>query len=283
MRPQLSRVLLVCDFTIERITVKSPEEVAPAVIARAAGPRACGFFCSTRRLRPQYAPLAAAVHGRDLLIVQCHRTETTALRRDVCAARIRSVFPSPARQLMDALAQFIVSRKWRDPLMILEGPLQSRSVSAAFARSAQKFGARVVASPESQAGHRSARAGTERPGAAQRHRPRFRRRLCCGRGFRFCPHGSLPSREGPRPVVGGVDLEPVAWHWTWDHNGAPQVNTRFEKKSGGRHMQGADWAAWLAVRMIVQSALRTGTADFASAARLHSWRWRFDGDKGLAH
>ena len=65
------------------------------------------------------------------------------------------------------------------------------------------------------------------------------------------------------PVVGSIDLEPVAWHWTWEHNGAPQVNSRFEKKTSGRRMEGADWAAWIAVKMIVQSALRTRSTEFA--------------------
>ena len=69
-----------------------------------------------------YAPLAAAVHGRDLLIFNVTEPDD-ALRRDVCAAEFVHVFPSRA-QLMDALAQFIVSRKWRD-LLILEGPSPS--------------------------------------------------------------------------------------------------------------------------------------------------------------
>ncbi len=75
-----------------------------------------------------------------------------------------------------------------------------------------------------------------------------------------------------RPVVGSIDLEPVAWHWTWEHNGAPQVNSRFQKRTGGRHMEGADWAAWIAVKMVVQSALRTRSTDFAEAARVHPRR-----------
>jgi ABC transporter substrate binding protein (PQQ-dependent alcohol dehydrogenase system) len=86
----------------------------------------------------------------------------------------------------------------------------------------------------------------------------------------------------PRPIIGSIDLEPVAWHWTWDHNGAPQVNSRFEKKSGGRHMEGADWAAWIAVKMIVQSALRTHSADFTKQRAFILSDAGFDGDKGLA-
>jgi ABC transporter substrate binding protein (PQQ-dependent alcohol dehydrogenase system) len=83
-------------------------------------------------------------------------------------------------------------------------------------------------------------------------------------------------------VLGSIDLAPVAWHWTWEHNGAPQVNSRFDKKSGGRHMEGADWAAWVAVKMIVQSALRTRSADFARQRAFILGDASFDGDKGLA-
>jgi ABC transporter substrate binding protein (PQQ-dependent alcohol dehydrogenase system) len=86
----------------------------------------------------------------------------------------------------------------------------------------------------------------------------------------------------PRPVLGSIDLEPVAWHWTWEHNGAPQVNSRFEKKSGGRHMEGADWAVWVAVKMIVQSVLRTRSTDFSQERVFILGDNSFDGDKGLA-
>jgi ABC transporter substrate binding protein (PQQ-dependent alcohol dehydrogenase system) len=47
-------------------------------------------------------------------------------------------------------------------------------------------------------------------------------------------------------------------------------------------MTGADWAAWVAVKMIVQSALRTGSTDFASQRAFILGDGSFDGDKGLA-
>ena len=83
-------------------------------------------------------------------------------------------------------------------------------------------------------------------------------------------------------MVGSIDLEPVAWHWTWEHNGAPQVNSRFQKLTSGRHMEGADWAAWIAVKMVVQSALRTRSADFDKQREFILGDGSFDGDKGLA-
>ena len=73
----------------------------------------------------------------------------------------------------------------------------------------------------------------------------------------------------------------MAWHWTWEHNGAPQVNSRFDKKSGGRRMESADWAAWVAVKMVVQATLRTRSADFAKQRDFILGDAGFDGDKGL--
>jgi len=86
----------------------------------------------------------------------------------------------------------------------------------------------------------------------------------------------------PRPLMGSIDLEPVAWHWTWERNGGPQVNSRFDRKSGGRHMEGPDWAAWMAVKIIVQSVMRTHSAEFAKQRAFILGDSDFDGAKGLA-
>jgi ABC transporter substrate binding protein (PQQ-dependent alcohol dehydrogenase system) len=86
----------------------------------------------------------------------------------------------------------------------------------------------------------------------------------------------------PRPVIGSIDLEPLAWHWTWERNGAPQVNSRFDRKTGGRRMEGPDWASWVAVKMIVQAVLRTGSTAFAQQRGFILGDGSFDGDKGLA-
>jgi len=64
--------------------------------------------------------------------------------------------------------------------------------------------------------------------------------------------------------------------------GAPQVNSRFQKLTGGRHMEGLDWAAWIAVKMVVQATLRTRSADFAEQRKFILGDASFDGNKGLA-
>jgi ABC transporter substrate binding protein (PQQ-dependent alcohol dehydrogenase system) len=68
-----------------------------------------------------------------------------------------------------------------------------------------------------------------------------------------------------RPVVGSQGLVAGAWHWTWERHGAPQLNQRFERRVG-RDMADADWAAWVAVKAIVEAASRSRSAEFADIA-----------------
>ncbi len=256
--------VLKADFTLERITAKSAAEVPAAVLAALDG--GTHFFLIDAPA-DAFKPLAAAVRGRDALAFNVSEADDS-LRRDVCAPEFVHVYPSRA-QLMDGLVQFVVSRKWRD-LLVFEGPSPAdAAMTAAFMHSAQKFGARIVASQHFK------------PGTDPRERDQNDPALMSAISRDFAR--SVPYRLArPRPVIGTIDLEPVAWHWTWERNGAPQVNSRFDRKSGGRHMEGGDWAAWLAVKMIVQAALRTGSADFAKLRAFILGDGSFDGDKGLA-
>jgi ABC transporter substrate binding protein (PQQ-dependent alcohol dehydrogenase system) len=271
----LTRVLNT-GFKLDRIVAKSPADVAPAVLASA---DAGTHFFLIDAPTEAYKALAAAVRGRDVLLFNVSEPDDS-LRRDLCAAEFVHVYPSRA-QLMDSLLQYIVSRKWSN-LLIFEGPLPAdAAMTAAFEHSAQKFGARIVA-------HQHFKPGTD-PRDREQNDPALLSAInrdfdvvfVADNDFDFVR--TVPYRlVRPRPVIGSMDLEPVAWHWTWEHNGAPQVNSRFEKKSGGRHMAGPDWAAWVAVKMIVQSVLRTRSVDFARERAFILGDGSFDGDKGLA-
>jgi ABC transporter substrate binding protein (PQQ-dependent alcohol dehydrogenase system) len=271
----LARVLRA-DFALERITAKSSADVAPAMLgALDAGTH---FFLIDLPAEA-FKSLAATLHGRDVINFNVSEPDD-ALRRDLCAAEFVHVYPSRA-QLMDGLVQYIVSRKWRD-LLILRGPSPADAAAAtAFGHSAQKFGARIVADQHFKPGADPREREQNDPTLLSAINRDFDVAFVADDTFDFAR--TVPYRLArPRPVVGSIDLEPVAWHWTWERNGAPQVNSRFDKKTGGRHMEGADWAAWLAVKMIVQSALRTSSADFAKQRTFILGDGTFDGDKGLA-
>jgi ABC transporter substrate binding protein (PQQ-dependent alcohol dehydrogenase system) len=268
--------LLNTDFTLDRIVAKSSADVAPAVLGAA---DAGTHFFLIDAAAEAYKPLAAAVRGRDVLLFNVSEPDDS-LRRDLCAAEFIHVYPSRA-QLMDGLVQYVVSRKWSN-LLIFEGPSRGDSaMAAAFEHSAQKYGARVAA-------HQHFKPGTD-PRDREQNDPALLSAINHDFDVVFVADDDFDFARTvpyhlvrPRPVVGSIDLEPVAWHWTWEHNGAPQVNSRFEQKSGGRHMEGADWAAWIAVKMIVQSALRTQSADFTKQRAFMLGDSSFDGDKGLA-
>jgi ABC transporter substrate binding protein (PQQ-dependent alcohol dehydrogenase system) len=256
--------------------VHSPQEIAPPLLkALDAGVH---FFLLDAPAEA-YKQLAAAVKGRDVLIFNVSTPDDT-LRRNLCAPEFVHAYPSEA-QLMDGLVQYVASKKWRD-ILVLEGPLPAdAAMTKAFDHSVQKFGARIVA-------HQRFKPGTD-PRDREQNDPALLSAVNRDYDVAFVADDAFDFVRGvpyhlvkPRPVMGSIDLNATAWHWTWEHNGAPQVNSRFDRKSGGRHMEGADWAAWISVKMIVQSALRTRSADFAKQRAFILGDNGFDGDKGLA-
>ncbi len=239
----LTRVLKI-DFALERIRVKSADAVAPAVL-QARQERDIHFFVIDAPAEV-FRPLAEAVRGRDVLLFNATAAEDT-LRREVCAREIVHTLPSLAMS-MDALVQYLVSRKWRD-ILVLHGPLPAdAAMTKAFEASVKKFGNRIVAKKE----------------------------------FTDFVRGVPFQTVRARPVIGSIELEPVAWHWTWERNGGPQINTRFARAAGGRRMEGPDWAAWIAVKMVVQATLRTRSAEFDKQRAFILGDNSFDGYKGLA-
>src|SRR5439155_5482423 len=142
----LVRVLRT-EFALERITVKSAAEVAPAVTK--AQERGINFFILDTPAEA-FKPLAAAVKGRDALLFNATAPEDS-LRREVCAREIVHTLPSQA-MLSDGLMQHLASRKWRD-ILVLQGPAPADAlVTKAFENSAKKFGARIVANKQFKAG-----------------------------------------------------------------------------------------------------------------------------------
>jgi ABC transporter substrate binding protein (PQQ-dependent alcohol dehydrogenase system) len=272
----LSRVLKT-DFALERITVKSPSEVAAAVVQ--ARDNAGIHFFIVDAPAEAFKPLADAVKGRDVLLFNATASDD-GLRRNVCAGEIVHTAPSLAMS-MDALVQYLVSRKWGN-LLLLEGPLPADAALAkALESSTKKFGARIIARAQFKPGTDPREREKNDPALLTAGSRDYDVIFVADSAFDFArqvPYHTVRAR----PVVGSIDLEPVAWHWTWEHNGAPQVNSRFEKRSGGRHMEGADWAAWIAVKMVTQAALRTRSTEFDAQRKFILGEGSFDGNKGLA-
>ncbi len=272
----LSRVLRI-DFALERIAVKSADMLASALM-QAHETRGIRFFVVDAPAEA-FRALAGAVQGRDVLLFNATAPDDW-LRRELCVREIVHTLPSLA-MTMDGLVQHLVSRKWRD-ILVLEGPAAADAAMVrAFEGSVKKFGARIV-------GKREFKPGTD-PREREKNNPLLLTALNRDYDVIFVADDAFDfARQVPyrtiraRPVVGAIDLEPVAWHWTWERHGGPQLNSRFQRAAGGRRMESLDWAAWIAVKMVVQAALRTGSADFKAQRAFILGGNGFDGYKGLA-
>ncbi|MDT3669364.1 MAG: ABC transporter substrate-binding protein [Aromatoleum sp.] len=211
---------------------------------------------------PVVADVSKAVRGRELLLFNVSAPDD-ALRQEQCQPNLLHTLPNDAMRA-DALAQFLVSKKWRS-VLLLEGPKpEDRLLAAAFERSAKRFGLKIA----------------ERRPFVLSNDPRQRDQgnvalLTAGPDhdvvFVADSDGefarSVPYRTvRPRPVVGSEGLVATAWHWSWERHGAPQLNARLEKQAA-RRMAAPDWAAWMAVKTVVEAVVRTQNAPFPALAK----------------
>jgi ABC transporter substrate binding protein (PQQ-dependent alcohol dehydrogenase system) len=181
------------------------------------------------------------------------------LRQERCGSTLFHTIPSLAMR-SDALAQYLAARHW-PRVLVLEGEAEAdRSFSAAFQASATKFGLTVVAvrpfvlsNDPRQRDQNNVTLLTAEPAhdvvlLADEY----------GEFGRYVPYATY----SPRPVVGSEGLISSAWHWAWERHGAPQLNQRFDKVAG-RLMSDEDWAAWAAVRAVVEAMVRSKSTEVA--------------------
>lgn len=181
-----------------------------------------------------------------------------SLRGAECRENVIHMIPSN-RMLTDATMQYLVSRRWRN-ILVLQGPSpEDAAVVAALRESAANFQGHIV----------DVRPFV--PGNDPRNRDFSNVAVLTAGGnydvvFVADADGEFAAQvpyhtNEPRPVVGAAGLVPLAWHWAWDRQGAPQLNARFEYFYG-RRMGADDWAAWTAVRAVTQAVLRTSSTDY---------------------
>jgi len=236
------------------------QELAPGADAveavRAAAPRAVILDLPLAEM----TAVVDALGTRDDLILFNPRHPDDALRAAGCAPALLHTLPSRA-MLADALAQFLAVRNWRE-VLVLAGPNPASAASAeAFTRAAGKFGLEIAGTRQFELSNDPRRRDLSNVALLTGDADYDVVYLAddMGEFGRYVPYATYL----PRPVVGSEGLRPVAWHWTFERHGAPQLNQRFEK-AAGRHMEPTDWAAWAAVRAVVEAVTRTGSTDIAT-------------------
>ena len=179
--------------------------------------------------------------------LQRHRSGRRAATQP--SAEVVHTLPSLAMS-MDGLVQYLVSRN--GPIFCSEGPLRADAVMVGAFESSARNSAPGWWQGSSSRRARIRASGKERSRAAFRHQPRLR----CGvrRRSRLRLRPPVPyATVRARPVVGSIDLEPSGvvqpGRASWRAAGEFSVPATLR----GRRMESADWAAWMAVKMVVQA------------------------------
>jgi ABC transporter substrate binding protein (PQQ-dependent alcohol dehydrogenase system) len=207
--------------------------------------------------------LADAAKGKNVLLFNISAPDVR-LRQEDCRANVLHVAPDRA-MLADALAQYLVWKKWTRWLVVKGTLPEDLDYLAAVERAAQRFGGKIVEEREYK-GTLEARRSDSGQQQIQQQMPTLTQGapdydvlIVADENEVFGPY--LPYRSwDPRPVAGTAGLKAMSWHPAHEQWGATQMQNRFQRFAK-RFMLPLDYQAWVAVRAIGEGVTRTGSAD----------------------
>ena len=190
-----------------------------------------------------------------------------SLREQDCRADVIHVAPTRS-MLADALAQYLVWKKWTRWLLVCGSHPNDALLADAYRRSAKRFGAKIVQERvyKDTGGARQTDSGVvetqQQMPVFTQEAPAYDVLIAADESEVFA--GYLPYRTwDPRPVAGSAGLRPVTWDASSESWGGKQMQDRFVRRFK-RLMRPLDMQAWTAVRMIGEAASRTRSADPAA-------------------
>lgn len=247
------------EFSLETATVPPDQAVAAVNGMIAKGVR----FIVT--MADADTTLQMADAAGDKALVMNALAPDDRLRGQDCRPNLLHTAPSRS-MLTDALAQFLVSKRW-DKWFLIEGSHpEDKELAERYKASAAKFGAKVVEDRvyEDTGGARRTDSGTVQ---VQKQMPVFTQSarehdvvVAADESNVFAAYLPYHTWE-PRPVVGSAGLEPLSWHASQEAWAGTQMQSRFEKASN-RPMRAEDWNTWVAIRALGEGATRAHSTDF---------------------
>lgn len=194
--------------------------------------------------------------SKDALLLNAG-SQTTDLRRDYCNKNLLHTIASNA-MLYDGLVQFLVKRNFKNIFLISGQNPKDIQISDDIKRAVKKFGAKIVKEKVWDNNTDIRRRATE-------EFPVFTQAsdydvIVVADYFGDFGESLYFNTWLPRPVAGTQSLTPVTWNKVIESNGAAQMQSRFESFAS-RWMQSKDFSNWVAVRTIINSIMKTKTAD----------------------
>lgn len=186
------------------------------------------------------------------------------LRQQDCRANVIHIAPSRA-MLADALAQYLVWKKWVRWLLVVGSHKRDEAYAAALKRAANRFGAKIVQQRvfKDTGGARRTDSGVvqiqQQIPVFTQEAPPYDVLVAADESEVFANY--LPYRTWePRPVVGSAGLVPTSWDASNGLWGGIQMHSRFSRRFK-RLMTALDMQAWTAVRMIGDAVAHKKSAD----------------------
>ena len=207
--------------------------------------------------------------GKDILLFNVRATDVS-LRQENCRSNVMHVVPD-RYMLADALAQYLVTQKWTNWLLVNGTTPGDLAYVEAIRRAAHRFGANIVDQREYKdiSGGRRDDVGVIPPGKQASADNNFAVGLdyqviiVADEDQLFGPY--MPYRAGgePRPVAGTTGLVATTWSPGHEKWGATQANNHFQKDYK-RLMLPIDYQAYVAARTVGEAVTRNHGAPFAA-------------------
>lgn len=268
-------------FELDVVENSDPEKLIKDVVARvdAGTPYIIADLAPDTLLK-----LSDALAGKEALIIN-YSAPDDRLREQDCRPNVMHTPPTRS-MLADALAQYLIWKKWNRWFLVLGPQEKDKLFADALRRAAKRFGAKIVEERkyEYKGGSRRADGGFEQ---VQQQMPTFTQdapdydvMIVADEGNLFGDY--LPYRTwDPRPVAGTSGLVPTSWHPAVELWGGTQFQNRF-KRLADRNMRPTDYNAWMAVRMIGEAAPRVNSNNFNDiVAFIRSPKFELAAFKGL--
>lgn len=255
-------------YSLDVGTVASPEEAVEAMqTLYDSGHRYFVVDASAATL----LKLGDAAKDKDILLFNVRATDVS-LRQENCRANVMHVVPD-RYMLADALAQYLVIKKWTNWLLVHGSTEADLAYADAVRRAAQRFGANIVDTREYKdvSGGRRDDIGVIPPGkqasldGAHAASVDYQIIVVADEDQSFGPF--MPYRGGgdARPVAGTTGLIATTWSPGHEKWGATQANNNFEKDFK-RLMLPIDYQAYVAARTIGEAVSRNPGGDVAKVS-----------------
>jgi ABC transporter substrate binding protein (PQQ-dependent alcohol dehydrogenase system) len=269
------------EFKLEPVEDSDPAKLIQDVVAKV---DAGNHFVVVDATPDTLLKLADALKGKEALLIN-YSAPDDSLREENCRSQVLHAAPTRT-MLADALAQYLVWKKWTKWLLVL-GPTEKDKLYAdAIRRAAKRFGAKIVEERTYtyDPGSRRSDGGFEQ---VQQQIPTFTQSapaydvlVVADESNLFGDYLAYRTWD-PRPIAGTSGLVAESWHPAIELWGGTQFQNRF-KKLADRTLRPVDYNAWLAVRMVGEAASRTKSADYKELlAYIKSPKFEVAGFKGV--